>query len=215
MFFFKRKKNITQNLDWLVVGLGNPEKKYLANRHNIGWTVASELNQKYKGNFSKESKNYFSSFIQIESKSLLLALPRTYMNNSGIAVLEIINKYKIPFEKIIVIVDEYNFPLGKIQLKSGGGDGGHNGIASIIDHINSNNFFRLRCGIGKNFSSGEMANYVLSDFNKDEINVRNDMIKKAVDSIETLIRLDPPRAMSLINSGNLWINSENLNEKSN
>ncbi|ROL61202.1 aminoacyl-tRNA hydrolase [Bacteroidetes/Chlorobi group bacterium ChocPot_Mid] len=204
MLFFKRKKNIEYNFDWLIVGLGNPDKKYFANRHNIGWMVVSELNKKHKGKFTLNSKYYYQSFLTIESKPLFLALPTTYMNNSGLALSKITSKYNIPTEKIVIIVDDYNFPLGKIHLKSGGSHGGHNGIASIIEHLQTPDFFRLRCGIGKNFAPGEMANYVLSDFTENEIDERNIMINKGVISIETLVRLDAPRAMSLINSGQLW-----------
>lgn len=206
MLFFSKKTKIKYDFDWLIVGLGNPEKKYLANRHNIGWTITTEFNKKYNGEFSLKSKYYYHSYIKIEKKNLFLALPTTYMNNSGLAVSKITKEFNISPEKIVVIVDDYNFPLGKIHLKSGGSSGGHNGIASIIEHINTSDFFRLRCGIGKNFASGEMADYVLSDFSENEIDERNSMINKGIIAIETLVRLDPPRAMSLINSGELWLN---------
>jgi peptidyl-tRNA hydrolase, PTH1 family len=204
MGFFKRKALLTVNIDWLVVGLGNPGKKYAFNRHNIGWMVVASLCEKYKKPLIPFSNLYYQSSLRIDSKLVCVALPTTYMNNSGEAVIAICDLYKISINKIIVIVDEYNFPLGKIQLKSGGGDGGHNGIASIIEHLNSNEFYRLRCGIGKNFSAGEMSNYVLSNFEESEIEERNTMISKAVESIEATVKFDAPRAMSLVNSGELW-----------
>ena len=105
-------------------------------------------------------------------------------------------------------MDEYNFPLGKIHLKKGGGDGGHNGIASIIEELGVQDFYRLRCGIGRNFSEGGLVEYVLSDFKEDEIEQRNVMIQKAIESIELLIEVGPSRAMSMINSGELWEEKE-------
>ena len=204
MGFFKRKKILSENYDWLIVGLGNPGKKYALNRHNTGWMIALAFCEKFNKEFKSYSDLYYQSSFEINSKNVLVALPLTYMNNSGEAVSAICELIKIPVEKILVIVDEYNFPLGKLQLKSGGGDGGHNGIASIIEHLNSNDFFRLRCGIGKNFEAGGMSGYVLSDFEENEIEERNIMINKAVESIEALIRFDSARAMSLVNSGTLW-----------
>ncbi len=204
MGFFKRKTALPANIEWLVVGLGNPGKKYAYNRHNIGWMVTVALCEKYKKPIMPFSNLYYQSSLRIDSKLVFVSLPTTFMNNSGEAVSAICSMYKIPIERVLVIVDEYNFPVGKIQLKSGGGDGGHNGIASIIEHLDSNEFFRLRCGIGNNFSAGEMSDYVLSDFKESDIETRNLMISKAVESIETLIRLDSARAMSLVNSGELW-----------
>ncbi|MFH1050496.1 MAG: aminoacyl-tRNA hydrolase [bacterium] len=208
MGFFKRKTDLPANIEWLIVGLGNPGKKYAFNRHNTGWMVASALCEKYKKPIMPFSNLYYQSSLRIDSKLVFVALPTTFMNNSGEAVSAICSMYKIPIDKILIIVDEYNFPVGKIQLKSGGGDGGHNGISSIIEHLDSNEFFRLRCGIGNNFSAGEISDYVLSDFKESEIEERNIMIGKAVESIEALVKLEAPRAMSLINSGELWKKDE-------
>jgi len=204
MGLFKRKTVLPADIEWLVIGLGNPGKKYAFNRHNIGWMVAVALCGKHKKPIMSSSNLYYHSILRIESKLILVAMPTTYMNNSGEAVSAIKESYNIPVNRIVVVADEYNFPVGKIQLKSGGGDGGHNGIASVIEHLDSNEFFRLRCGIGKNFSAGEMSDYVLSDFDKNEIEERDTMINKAVESIETIVTIDVPRAMSLVNSGDLW-----------
>lgn len=191
---------------WAIVGLGNPGKEYYFNRHNIGWQVLQALIDKYSPQKKERHRTYYYSLININNNSVLLAMPRTYMNRSGIAVANILKKYSLTPQNIIVISDEYNFELGRLHLRFNGGNGGHNGIASIEDYIRTPNFYRLRCGIGKNFKEGEMVNYVLSDFDENEQPIVDDMIKKAVLSIEYIITYGIARAMSDINSGELWKN---------
>ncbi|MFC2131126.1 aminoacyl-tRNA hydrolase [Bacteroidota bacterium] len=204
MGFFKRKTALVGKVEWLIAGLGNPGSEYSANRHNIGWMVASVLCEKYKKPIMPFSNIYLQSSLRIESKQIMVALPTTFMNNSGEAVAKILKLYDIPVDRIVVIADEYNFPLGKVHLRSGGGDGGHNGIASVMVHLNSNDFLRLRCGIGNNFPSGGMSDYVLSDFEQNENEEKDIMINKAVESLETVVRLGKARGMSIVNSGELW-----------
>lgn len=191
---------------WAIVGLGNPGKEYYFNRHNIGWQVLHALIDKYSPKKKERHRTYYYSLININNNPVLLAMPRTYMNRSGIAVANILKKYSLTPQNIIVISDEYNFELGRLHLRFNGGNGGHNGIASIEDYIRTPNFYRLRCGIGKNFKEGEMVNYVLSDFDENEQPIVDDMIKKAVLSIEYIITYGIARAMSDINSGELWKN---------
>ncbi len=195
---------MSKNIDWVVVGLGNPEQKYLGNRHNIGWMVANELAVHCKKNTYNHARNFFHTTIQVEGQSILIALPTTFMNNSGKAVKSIINHYQIPPEKMSVILDEYNFPVGKIHLRKNGGDGGHNGIISIIEETGTSQFLRLRCGIAKNFEQGEMADYVLSDFKQEEIEARNQMIKNSVEALLYFFRVGVSRGMSDINSGKIF-----------
>lgn len=193
-----------KNADFLIVGLGNYPENYLETRHNIGWMVANAFAQKHKGNFIPLSPEFYIAYVKFAGKNVLVILPRTYMNNSGKAVKSASNKFKIPVENILVICDEYNFPLGKIHLKDTGGDGGHNGVASVIEQLGSNNFLRLRCGIGRNFGENELVNYVLSPFEPEEIPMRDAMINRAVEAIEYLLLNNKSRAMSDINSEKLW-----------
>jgi peptidyl-tRNA hydrolase, PTH1 family len=207
--FFKSKKTVQpQNFDWLVCGLGNPGKIYSGNRHNIGWMVLTALCEKYKKKFKALENVCYHAVLNIDSYTILTILPTTFMNNSGEAIYTISNKYSIPITQIIVVCDEYNFPLGKIHLRQGGNDGGHNGIKSIIETLDSNEFFRLRCGIGKNFPQGGMIEYVLSDFKKEEMPERDIMLTHAVDSIVHLIRVGKTRAMTEINSEIFWKKEE-------
>ncbi len=193
-----------KNADLLVVGLGNYPENYLETRHNIGWMVASTFAQKHKGNFIPLAPEFYIANVKFAGKNVLVILPRTYMNNSGIAVKAASQRFKIPVENILIICDEYNFPLGKIHLKDTGGDGGHNGVASVIEQLGSNSFLRLRCGIGRHFGENELVDYVLSPFEPDEIPLRDAMINRAVEAIEYLLLTNKSRAMSDINSEKLW-----------
>jgi len=204
MGFFKRKTALVGKVEWLIAGLGNPGSEYSANRHNIGWMVAVALCEKYKKPIIPFSNIYLQSSLRIESKLIMVALPTTFMNNSGEAIAKICKLYDIPVDRIVVIADEYNFPLGKVHLRAGGGDGGHNGIASVMEHLNSNDFLRLRCGIGKDFPTGGMVDYVLSDFEENENEEKDIMINKAIESIQTVVRSGKARGMSKVNSGELW-----------
>lgn len=204
MLFFRKKRKSVSQVDWLIVGLGNPGVEYSGTRHNIGWMCAEKLCKKYNGHIESKNKLYLIATLRINSKMILVALPLTFMNKSGEAVVKICKHHDINSENIIIISDEYNFPLGKIQLKDGGGDGGHNGVASVIENINADNFLRLRCGIGKGFKSGGMSEYVLSDFEPEEVESRDLMINKSVDSLVYLITNGKARAMSDVNSGKLW-----------
>lgn len=207
-------KEMAKSIDWLIAGLGNPGKKYAYNRHNIGWMVVSALAERFKKPIMSLSNIYLQTSLVLENQLILAIMPTTYMNMSGEAVSKALKLYNLEPEKLIVICDEYNFPLGKVHIKLGGSDGGHNGIASIINELETDKFWRLRCGIGRNFESGGLVDYVLSDFNEDEIDERDKMIAKAVDAIEAFFRLGYARAMSLINSGQLW-NKDNNNENTN
>lgn len=188
----------------MVAGLGNPGKIYAGNRHNTGWMAVDAICSKYKVEPVLWKGICFKCPVKIENQQILLALPTTYMNNSGEAVLKLSKEYNISVENIIIICDEYNFPLGKIHLKRGGSDGGHNGVNSVIQELGTDNFLRLRCGIGKNFPQGGMVDYVLSNFTNEEIPERDSMLKKVVDAIVTFFRLGEARAHPLINSGSLW-----------
>lgn len=206
---------MAKSVDWLIVCLGNPGVKYSGNRHNIGWMVAAELCSKHKKPVMKTFAKSYNASLRIAGQLVLVVLPMTYMNASGEAITEILESYDIPVEKIIVVCDEYNFPLGKIHLRQGGSDGGHNGMSSVIEELGSEEFFRLRCGIGKNFPQGGMVDYVLSDFLEQEIEEKNLMVNKAVDSIEYFIQYGKTKAMTYINSEKLWKNGYEKNDSVN
>jgi len=190
---------------YLILGLGNPGEKYRNTRHNVGWMVAQKLINEKNLKITDKTRYYEIAEFYYNGKTNLVGVPLTFMNLSGEAVVRLMVKYKIPIEKILIIVDEYNFPLGKIHLKQGGGDGGHNGVASIIQKLNNPNFLRMRLGIDRNFGQGELVDYVLSEFKDDEREQLNAMLDNSIKSINYLIENGFARAASEVNSGKLFL----------
>lgn len=170
-----------------VVGLGNPGKKYASTRHNIGFIILNKFAEKHRLNFSPSKNDYYFSEGTLVSSDFFLIKPTTYMNLSGIAVLDFLSENIIPIQNLLVVFDDVNLPAGKIRLRKSGSDGGHNGIKSIIYHVQDDNFSRLRFGVGSNFSKGQMADYVLSEFSSMESEIVNQQTDFAVELIEKFI----------------------------
>lgn len=170
-----------------VIGLGNPDKKYLSTRHNIGFVVLDSFAQKHNLTFTPSKRDYYKSEGSFGSSDFFLVKPTTYMNNSGIAVLDLINELSISPEDLLVIVDDVNLPTGSIRLRKSGSDGGHNGLKSIIYHLQSNNFARLRFGIGNTFGKGMMAHFVLNKFTGEEVEIIKNQLSTVEDLIEAFI----------------------------
>lgn len=189
------------NIDWIIAGLGNPGSRYAETRHNIGFMVCQYLCEKHQTSFLPGKGDWYQAVLRLRGKGVLVMLPTTYMNNSGEAIIKAMRMHDIAPPNLMIVVDEYNFPVGKVHLKLGGSDGGHNGTTSVIDELQSQNFWRLRCGIAKNFGQGELVEYVLRPFNPEEMEARNSMIKNAADAIEYVMHAGVARATSAINSG--------------
>jgi PTH1 family peptidyl-tRNA hydrolase len=188
------------SIDWIFIGLGNPGAEYAATRHNIGYRVAERFATSHGSQFQPGNGPWLESTLRYARHQILVALPTTYMNRSGIAARKLVAQHGLPPEKLIAIVDEYNFPLGRIHLKLGGSDGGHNGIASIIEELGTDRFWRLRCGIDRNFGRGELVDYVLSQFAADELPIVEAMIDDAVAALERIVRTGISRAATEINA---------------
>jgi peptidyl-tRNA hydrolase, PTH1 family len=152
----------------VIVGLGNPGNKYKLTRHNIGFLVVELFAAKHNLTFQPSKFDFYHSEGSIGPSDFFLVKPTTYMNLSGLAVLDCINQYQPSLDEVLVIVDDVNLKLGQIRLRKSGSDGGHNGIKSIIYHLQSDAFPRLRFGVGNEFSKGEMADFVLSRFDEEE-----------------------------------------------
>jgi peptidyl-tRNA hydrolase, PTH1 family len=166
----------------LIIGLGNIGEKYQLTRHNIGFLVIDEITK----NLSTSNINNpnFQSIL-LKSGYNLFSKPTTYMNNSGIAGHAIKEYYKIDLENIIVIHDDLDLPFGTVKFKIGGGHGGHNGLRSLDAHIGKE-YIRVRIGIGKPQDKNDVANYVLSNFSKEELNKLQDIIPHTIKAIEAL-----------------------------
>ena len=163
----------------LVVGLGNPGEKYKSNRHNIGFLLLDKYGN--KKNISFKKRKYY---LIAQDKDIVFIKPRTFMNNSGIAVTSILSKYKV--EDILVIVDDVNLPLGDIRLRQEGGFGGHNGLKSIAYALGSEEFKRLRIGVS-NPSGFNISDYVLSDFSEKEEKVLKIVFDFSISLLEIYI----------------------------
>lgn len=166
----------------LIVGLGNIGDKYQLTRHNIGFMVIDEITKNLSTS-NINNPNFQSTLLK--SGYNLFAKPTTYMNNSGVAVHAIKEYYKIDLENIIVIHDDLDLPFGTVKFKIGGGHGGHNGLRSLDAHI-TKEYIRVRVGIGKPLDKGDVANYVLSNFSKEEMNKLQDIMPHIIEAIEAL-----------------------------
>lgn len=160
------------------MGLGNPGSKYHLTRHNLGFMVVDNLCKKFHCQYKQ--KKYFYSFatIHIAQKSAILAKPLTYMNLSGMAIGKLIEKYEIQLKNVLIIVDDFNLPFGKIRIRSKGSDGGHNGLESIIQELSSDAFPRLRVGIGRE-NITDFVEFVLSEFDEEETKKLPNIIERS------------------------------------
>ncbi len=151
-----------------IVGLGNPGKRYQNTRHNIGFMVLDALAEKHHLNFSPDKGDYYSVGSNLDTSHFYLYKPTTFMNLSGNAVFNIVETNNINLEDLLIITDDINLSTGNIRYREAGGDGGHNGLSSIIYSLETNKFNRLRLGVGNQFQDGELSQYVLNNFYENE-----------------------------------------------
>lgn len=183
---------------WIVAGLGNPGKKYSRTRHNIGFMVVEEIARRYEIDF-KERGKYRIGRGSIDGEKVLLMEPLLYMNKTGIAVKDIISKFNIPLERIIVIHDDLDMEVGKLRIRRKGSSGGHKGVESIIQNISSKDFVRLKIGIGRD-EEVPAEDYVLNKFRKNEIPTIKTAIERASDAVTAILLDGLDKAMNRFNS---------------
>ena len=174
----------------LIVGLGNPEKEYADTRHNVGFLVIDKLVMDYETNTSFDKKANAEVFKStINKKRVLLSKPQTYMNNSGIVVRALMDFYKLKPENLIVIHDDKDIPLGETRVQTDRGPAGHNGVKSIIEHLGTKNFIRIRVGVAPEDQTKikDTANFVLGKFTAEEKKKLKKIIENVAKEIETLI----------------------------
>ncbi|MDG2090589.1 MAG: aminoacyl-tRNA hydrolase [Gammaproteobacteria bacterium] len=180
----------------LIVGLGNPGQQYRFTRHNAGSMFLETLCDNYKGELKPETKFFgLSGRISISGEDVRLLFPSTFVNKSGQAVVALVNYFKIDPLDILVVYDELDLPVGTTRLKKGGGHGGHNGIRDIIKAIGSQDFNRLRIGIGHPGEASKVSNYVLSEPSKTDANLIQADIDKSIDVLPLLINGEYQDAM--------------------
>ncbi len=200
----------------LVIGLGNPGKKYAFTRHNVGFRVVDKIALKEKIHFSKTPYYHFS-FFKLDAKEVFLIKPLTYMNQSGRAVQAFLEDRALQIDdpqKIIVVHDEVDLPPGTLRIKRGGGTAGHRGLNSLVEVLNSQDFLRVRVGIGKPACKELMVDYVLgTPGDAQEISLLEKAEQKAVEAIYCILREGVLKAMNIYNSKKEELTEENSNAR--
>jgi PTH1 family peptidyl-tRNA hydrolase len=185
----------------LLLGLGNPGREYRLNRHNAGFMVLDQWVEKHGWlGFTKRQGQALITTGHFAGRGLILAKPQTYMNLSGAAVGALMRFYDIPLEHLIVCVDDIDLPIGTLRLRAEGGSGGQNGLKSIIQHLGTEKFARLRMGIGRPPGVKAAANYVLKDFKDDELEFLAPVFDNAVSALEIFVTDGIEKAMNRFNA---------------
>lgn len=184
---------------YLIIGLGNPEEEYRKTRHNMGFNAINKIAEQYgiKVNKSKFQGLYESAII--EGKKVMLIKPQTYMNLSGECIKQFVDFYKIPNEDILVIYDDMDIEPGKIKIRKKGGAGGHNGMKSIIKILGTEEFARIRTGIGRPEHSGDDINYVIGAIPEEEIPKLQEGVEKAKEAVIEILKNGIDSAMNKLN----------------
>lgn len=185
---------------YIIAGLGNPGKNYENTRHNVGFNVIDFLANELNININNAKHKALTGSGYIDGEKVLLMKPVTYMNLSGEAIIDAVNFYKIdPTTNLIVIYDDISLDVGKLRIRAKGSAGGHNGIKSIINHLGSDTFKRIKVGVGNKPAGYDLADYVLGHFTKDEKVIIDDASKNASNALKLIVSDNFDKAMNLYN----------------
>lgn len=197
---FGKKKTYGGGVEYLIVGLGNPDKKYEKTRHNAGWLAIDSIADKFNCRVDRVKFKSYVGECEISGRKVMLMKPTTYMNNSGQAVVEAMNFYKIEPENVIVLFDDISLDVGKMRIRLKGSDGGQRGMKSIIYLSGKDTFPRIKIGIGaKPAPDWDLADWVLSKFTDSEMKTLSEVFEKAAGAVEFITDEKPDRAMNLFN----------------
>lgn len=186
------------NMKYLIVGLGNVGSEYEGSRHNSGFMALDTLVKDTDVKFSLERHAYRAE-MRYKGRTLILIKPTTFMNLSGKAVKYWMTTEKVPLENLLVVVDDIALPVGSLRMKKQGSGGGHNGLANIEELLGTNNYCRLRIGVGDNFSRGRQIDYVLGQFSAEEHTLLDPKLEQAAEMIKTFTTQGADRAMNMFN----------------
>lgn len=184
----------------IIVGLGNPGPKYKGTRHNIGFRVVDQVAERLGAAFSREKYHGIVAEAKRAGQAVLLVKPLTYMNNSGLCVARAVQYKNVELKDLLVVVDDVNLALGKLRMRLGGSAGGHNGLKSIIAHLGTDEFPRLRAGVGFGRGEGDLAEYVLDSFIPDERAEAEALVSRAADAVLCCLESSLEEAMNKFNS---------------
>jgi len=188
-------------MNYLVVGLGNIGIEYASTRHNMGFMVLDAWAKASNINFNSERYGSVAE-ISFKGRNFVLLKPSTYMNLSGNAVRYWMNKLKLPLENLIVICDDLNLPIGSVRMRKSGSNGGHNGLKNIEENLGTQNYVRIRIGIGNDFSKGDQVDYVIGSMSEEEKKKVEELFPRIIEGIKNYTTIGPERTMSLLNSKN-------------
>ena len=192
--------NRSGGASWLIVGLGNPGEKYENTRHNVGFQVADELAQRQNAPIQKLRFKALTNLLTIAGEKVLVMKPVTYMNLSGEAVRPAADFYKIPPDHVVVISDDTALPVGRLRIRKGGSAGGHNGLKSIIQHLGTDQFPRIRVGVGeKPHPDYDLADWVLGRPQGEDKKAIDGAVKRAADAVECILSQGLERGMGKFN----------------
>lgn len=184
---------------FIIVGLGNPGKRFEQNRHNVGFMLLNRLSNKLGENFGQVRSKALVAMSIYQGERVILVKPQTYMNNSGAPVSSLVRFYKVPLENLLIAYDDVDLPVGTIRIRPSGGSAGQKGMQSIIERLGTEEFPRLRIGTGRPPGKKEAADYVLEDFPPDEADLLNETLDWAVNAVLTFIQDGLDKAMNLFN----------------
>lgn len=201
MFGILNNANRSQGgIEFLIVGLGNPGGKYEITRHNAGFLWADLFAESLNTEIKRLKYHALTAEVNIDGHRCLLMKPQTFMNNSGEAVSEAAKFYKIPLEKIIVVFDDISLPIGKLRVRRKGSAGGHNGIKSLIAHLGSENFPRVKLGVGaKPHPDYDLGDWVLTSFKKEDFPALKEAMESACKAVELIVKGETDKAMNQYN----------------
>ena len=193
-------RNKTSGVEWLLVGLGNPGDKYDNTRHNAGFAAIDQLAEELRVPVQKLKYRALTQTVELGGAKVLLMKPITYMNLSGEAVGEAARFFKIPADHVLVLSDDVSLPVGKLRIRKGGSAGGHNGLKSIIQHLGTDQFPRVKIGVGeKPHPDYDMADWVLGKFAGEDLKTITQAIQRAGKAAECYIHDGPDQAMNRFN----------------
>ena len=184
---------------YLVVGLGNIGPEYSKTRHNMGFMVLDAWSQASNTAFNTMRYGDVAE-IHLKGRTVYLLKPSTYMNLSGNAVRYYLQKLPIPTDRLLVICDDINLPFGKLRMRKNGSDGGHNGLKNIAECLETENYARIRMGVGHEFSTGAQADYVLGNLSEEEIKEMTNLSEKVIQGVKDWIFVGADRAMNVLNA---------------
>lgn len=190
------RKSSSNPIEYIIAGLGNPGKEYVLTRHNAGFMFLDTLSERYGFKTDRVKFRSLTADVMINGHRCLVMRPQTYMNNSGEAIRDAASFYKIPPEKCIVVFDDIDIPFASLRVKRKGSAGSHNGIKSIVYHLNSDNFPRVKVGVGgKPHPDYDLKDYVLGSFSKSQIKELEPVLEKGCDAVELIVAGNIDKAM--------------------